>query len=366
MERESQSSVTSLIEALGEKLPYVNFYRLCQLIENSCAETSGLGRSSSLKDDPIRFRPHRGMGFPVTEIKGLDSFNRYRPSTVPSIRTTFLGLYGITSPLPTTYLNDIAQYRDGTDSLTDFLDIFNHRLTTQFYRIWRKYSYPATFQAGGTDETSKYLYGLIGLGIPGCANHVESPLSRFLALLGILRLPTRTAEGIHALVKLLAPSTNVDIIPHDPRQIILDKPTQMSCKNPTTLENKPVLGAYAFDVNSQVLIQLQTDDKKESKGWLPDGSIYQDFMALLRVYLGSRVNARLCLRLPRHLLADATLSSKQKQGVQLGRTAVMRPLSSKAKNNATPSYINIGLGFYQYLAPRTQHYKSEEYGNYKF
>ncbi|NHX34619.1 type VI secretion system baseplate subunit TssG, partial [Escherichia coli] len=78
-------------------------------------------------------------------------------------------LYGVTSPLPTTYLDDIAQRREGTESLTDFLDIFNHRLTTQFYRIWRKYSYPATFLAGGEDETSQYLYGLIGLGIPGTA-----------------------------------------------------------------------------------------------------------------------------------------------------------------------------------------------------
>lgn len=33
--------------------------------------------------------------------------------------------------------------------LETFLDIFNHRILTQFYRIWRKYSYPATFEAGG-------------------------------------------------------------------------------------------------------------------------------------------------------------------------------------------------------------------------
>src|SRR5699024_2499804 len=109
-----------------------------------------------------------------------------------------------------------------------------------------------------SDKTSQYLYGLIGLSIPGCANQVQSPLSRFLALLGILRLPTRTAEGISALVKLLAPSTKVNIIPHDPRRIALETPTAMSCSSPITLENKPVLGSYAIDVNSQVLIKLHT------------------------------------------------------------------------------------------------------------
>lgn len=365
MERDPQSTATPLIEALGEKLPYINFYRFCQLLEKSNANFYELGRSHDPKDDPIRFRPHRGMGFPVTEIKGIDSLDKYRKSTVPSLRTTFLGLYGITSPLPTSYLDDIAQYRDGTDSLTDFLDIFNHRLTTQFYRIWRKYSYPATFDEGGSDNTSQYLYGLIGLGIPGCANQVQSPLSRFLALLGILRLPTRTAEGISALVKLLAPSTKVNIIPHDPRRIALEIPTAMSCTSPITLENKPVLGSYAIDVNSQVLIKLHTENKDEAKGWLPDGSIYQDFMALLRVYLGSRVNARLRLTLPRDLLPDATLSTSKSQGVQLGRTAVIRPHNIIEKPS-TPSFITIGLGFYQYLTLRTQHYKSDEYGNYQF
>ncbi len=57
--------------------------------------------------------------------------------------------------------------------------MFNHRIFTQFYRIWRKYSYPATFEAGGTDVTSQCLLGLIGLGIPGTAQQVATPVSRF-------------------------------------------------------------------------------------------------------------------------------------------------------------------------------------------
>lgn len=57
-----------------------------------------------------------------------------------------MGLYGVESPLPTTYQDDIAQRQEGSDVAAEFLDIFNHRLITQFYRIWRKYSYPATFR----------------------------------------------------------------------------------------------------------------------------------------------------------------------------------------------------------------------------
>jgi hypothetical protein len=35
-----------------------------------------------------------------------------------------------------------------------FLDIFNHRMMAQFYRICRKYSYPATFEDSGADNIS--------------------------------------------------------------------------------------------------------------------------------------------------------------------------------------------------------------------
>ncbi|EMS1063081.1 type VI secretion system baseplate subunit TssG [Providencia stuartii] len=364
MDRKSLSPVTLVLEALGERLPSVNFYRFCQLIEQTSEHFPPLGSTQDPKNDSIRFRPHRGMGFPATEIKGVDKDDRYRESEIPSIRTTFLGLYGVTSPLPTAYLDDISQHRDGTEALTDFLDIFNHRLTTQFYRIWRKYSYPATFIAGGKDETSQYLYGLIGLGIPGCAQHVQTPLSRFLALLGTMRLPTRTSEGVISLIKLLAPKTTAQVVPHDPRRIEQQSTTSLSCKQPMTLENKPVLGQYAIDANSQILIKLHTKDIDEAKGWLPDGQIYQDLMALLHVYLGSRVNARLCLTLPRKLLPDATLSTKANYGVQLGRTAVMRPFS--VDSMLLDSEITLSLGRYQRLKPFFHHSQNSEYANYRF
>ena len=367
MDRKPQSSATPVIEALGEKLPSINFYRFCQLIEQTNATLPPLGSTQDPKEDPIRFRPHRGMGFPVTEIKGTDKEDRYRGNSTPSIRTTFLGLYGVTSPLPTSYLDDVAQHRDGTEALTDFLDIFNHRLTTQFYRIWRKYSYPATFQAGGADETSQYLYGLIGLGIPGSANRVQAPLSRFLALLGTMRLPTRTAEGVGSLVALLAPNTTVRIKPHDPRRIEQKSITALSCKQPLNLTNKPVLGQYAIDVNSQILIQLHTHNVEEARGWLPDGQLYQDLMTLLHVYLGARVNARLSLTLPRSLLPNAALNAKSHQGVQLGRTAAMRVQSTHSQ--LTDTDITIGLGLYQRLQPHPrldQHSDNANYANYRF
>src|SRR5690606_35113744 len=235
MEREPQPSLTQLVATLKPYLAQTNFYRFCQLLEKSQPEPFLLGASQSPRHDPVRFRPHPGMGFPVGELKSVSLPEEGNPDNIYTVRTTFMGLYGVMSPLPTTYVDYIAQHKEGYEPLAEFLDIFNHRLTTQFYRVWRKYSYPATFEAGGTDRTSRYLLGLIGLGIDGCAAHIDTPISIFLALLGSMRLPTRTSEGIAALVRLLAPQTCVMVAAHDKRRIQLTNALRIDARNPMSL-----------------------------------------------------------------------------------------------------------------------------------
>lgn len=177
MERESQSASARLIARLGDQLSHINFYRFCQLLERCDPEAPVPGSVWQVRHEPVRFRPHPGMGFPAGEIRAAETAGY--PHLPPTVRINFMGLYGTASPLPTHYLDDIVRQREGHEALQDFLDIFSHRLTTQFYRIWRKYTYPATFAAGGTDETSQYLLGLAGLGIDGCAQNIATRFRAF-------------------------------------------------------------------------------------------------------------------------------------------------------------------------------------------
>ncbi len=353
MGREPQSAHTRvkiirLMAALADRMPSVNAYRFCQLLERAVPDAPLLGSTANPAHDPVRFRPHPGMGFPVSELKAfhIDSEHPERP---PTVRTTVHGLYGVDSPLPTCYLDDIAQQREGHEALEAFLDIFNHRIFTQFYRIWRKYSYPATFADGGTDVISQCLLGLIGLGIPGTAAHIATPLSRFLALLGVMRLPTRTAEGVAALVTLLAPRTIATVTPHWPQKIALARPAGLSTTQTVSLSQGAVLGGIWVDVNNQLLLTLATEDAKEAQGWLPGGSLHTDLLALLRVYLGWRCSACLQLTLPTCRLPMPVLGEKK---VLLGLTGVLG-LGAAMPSPAIPAAITVSLGRYQGLRPNT-------------
>lgn len=342
MERKSQPARTGLTLALSQKIWRVNFYRFCQLLEQAEPGSPLLGATSHPGTDPVRFRPWPGMGFPVSELKQVETDDD-NPDLPPTVRTTFLGMYGVDSQLPGMYLDDIAQRREGHEATTAFLDIFSHRITTQYYRIWRKYAYPATFEAGGRDATSQCLLGLVGLGIPGTAAHVATPVSRFLALLGTMRLPTRNAEGIRALVSLLAPDTQAFVTPHDPVKIPIAHRAGLAKGSRVKLSQRATLGKTAKEASSRVLLTLVTRNPQEAEGWLPGGHHHTDLLVLLRVYLGYRSDARLRLTVPVSLLPEPRLGKKRR--IQLGRTGLLGLKNGKLSDNRET--LTVSLGCYE-------------------
>lgn len=353
MERTSQSAYSrlkaeGLLQVLEGQVASANVYRVCQLLEQVLVDHPPLGSTAHPVDDGVRFRPDPGMGFPASELKAIE-FDDACPERPITIRTRLLGLYGVDSPLPTAYLDDIAQRREGHEAVEAFLDIFNHRVFTQFYRIWRKYSYPATFEAGGSDATSQCLLGLIGLGVPGTAERIATPMSRFLALLSVMRLPTRNAEGIGALVKLLAPSTEAHVTGHWPQRVVLERPARLDTKSPVSLSQGMPLGAVGTDANSQLRLLLHTNDPEEAREWLPGGQLLLDLRVLLEVYLGWRCTAKLQLSIPLRLLPVPVLGRAQ---VRLGMTAVLG-LPTGEEATANTDTITVNLGRYQGLQLNT-------------
>lgn len=271
-----------------------NFYRFCQLLEQTTGSRLGTGRTP--ESDPVRFRPNPHLGFPAGELKCTEN-DADNPDAAPTVRTNFFGLYGVDSPLPTSIIDDINQGRDGADAMAAFLDIFNHRLMTQFYRIWRKYSYPATFEPGGMDTVSQSLMALTGIIHSG-----DQPSSRLLAILQPLLHTTHTAEGIVAVINSQAPNTKVEVFAHHPVRMPVAKRARLSIRGGMTLDQNPILGDETHVAGYCSRVELSTDDPAEAKGWMPDGQLRQDVMALLHTLLGCDYDLRFWLTVPTRLL----------------------------------------------------------------
>ncbi|SUG56299.1 Uncharacterized protein conserved in bacteria [Salmonella enterica subsp. diarizonae] len=61
--------------------------------------------------------------FRQVSLRALRLIRMITRTSPPTVRTTFMGLYGITSPLPTQYIDDITQRREGHETVEHFLDI---------------------------------------------------------------------------------------------------------------------------------------------------------------------------------------------------------------------------------------------------
>lgn len=199
----------------------------------------------------------------------------------------------------------------------------------------------------------------MGLGIPGTAEQVATPVSRFLALLGAMRLPTRNAEGIRQLVSLLAPHTTATIISPDPIKVQVAQRSGLGEGNRVSLSQRATLGKTGKEACSRILLKLATSNPFEAEGWLPGGQLHTDLMVLLRVYLGYRSDVRLRLTVPVSVLPEPRLG--QKHRTQLGRTGI---LGLKRDNPGKRRNLTVSLGCYEGLDCQPLHPAQD--GGYRF
>lgn len=287
----------------NDRTSMFNFYRFCQLAERSA--NTRLGEGASPKPDPIRLLPYAGMGFPAGELRATET-DAEHPERPPVVRVNFMGLYGVESPLPTALTDDITRGREGHEAMMAFLDIFNHRILTQYYRIWRKYHYPQAFEPGGTDAVSQSLMALTGI-----TRSENPPASRLLALLPTLLHPTHTADGLAAVIEAQAERTRVEVKPHYPVMMPVEERARLSMDNRRTLGEHLILGDEVRDANYCAAVEMYTDDPDEARGWMPDGQLRKDVMALLKVYLGCDYDVRLWVTIPTRLLPRPRLGDRR-------------------------------------------------------
>ena len=324
---------TSLIQAMLPQADQFNFYRFCQLMELASKPPCTLAGSDSVATEPVRFRSHPAYGFPVSELHYQPEPYSDTLQPVPAVYTRFLGLTGVDGVLPQHIGNDQVTRREGHEALTDFLDLFHHRIITRYYAIWRKYHYPAGFRPGGQDRLSQALLGLAGRALPGQQTGL-SP-ARWLALLGPLSQRTRTAHGLLAAVQHVLPDTTGSVQPHYPRKVLLGAGR---LGRATRLHRGTVLlGARLRDVQRTVKLTLHLQHSAELGQLQAGQQTHDDLCQVLRAYLGLRWDLALFASLPTAAWPATRLS---RHSHRLGRAAHL-PAPAKA----TPGQLaDIPLG----------------------
>jgi type VI secretion system protein ImpH len=214
-----------LIEELAKNPFRFDFFRAVRLLENQLSDNPRIARigSSSLpSQDPIRFAQNPTLAFAPSTVEKL---TRSESSGVPRLFIHFFGLFGPNGPLPmhiTEYARE-RQMHSADHTLTAFVNVFNHRFASFFYRAWaanqkavdmdRYVKWDENRGKGHPDlknepAFARYVASFFGLSIDSPTETTSSeasaksevPLCSRLYFAGRLAAQTRNTEGLEAIL----------------------------------------------------------------------------------------------------------------------------------------------------------------------
>jgi type VI secretion system protein ImpH len=209
---------------LVERACRFDFFQAVWLLERHSGGDALVGQRGPVGRERLRFRPDLSLGFPPTDLRRISV--RHHPETGEpyyQAEVAFLGLYGVSTPLPLHYAVEILRTAEpglppapdqppgleraagpqealASSPVRDFLDLFHHRLISLFFRSWLKYHYERMFAAPQRDVITEYL-GLLG----GCPPAYDadtlgvSPI-RLLRYVGVFTQRPRSASTLAGLL----------------------------------------------------------------------------------------------------------------------------------------------------------------------
>ncbi len=270
-----------------------SFFQAVQLIENFSEAQVGIGKNGPPHRESLRLRPSVGVSFPSSDIEKIEEYEDNESQRKKYlITTTFMGLYGVASPLPTYYCEEILE--DETENLNDdersatrdFLDIFHHRLLSLLYRCWLKYRYLFQFYPGGQDETSRRFLCLVGIDPDVPNNNLPVPPIALLRFAGLISQLPHSGVSLESMLSTFFSGIPVEIIQCFPRWIVIpdDQRTSLG-KQGCGLGEDAVMGSRMFDQMGSFRIRLGPLNKNEFVSFFPVKNRYAQLVFLTKFFV---------------------------------------------------------------------------------
>ena len=173
------------------------------------------GATHKAQASHIRIRPDLNLDYPqsnVAAIHALDEDKGYE------VLTTFMGLYGVSSPLPGFITEELLDDEwEEQPAAREFIDIIHYHLYPLLYQAWLKYRFVTNVVEGEDARYREIIYSLMGLG--EAFRDDEEVAGRLLPFAGIMAQGTRSQTGLKTLLTASFPDLPIDIEPCIERQV---------------------------------------------------------------------------------------------------------------------------------------------------
>ncbi|MHC5544113.1 type VI secretion system baseplate subunit TssG, partial [Singulisphaera rosea] len=189
-----------LEQELAEEPYRFDFFQAVRLLERLRPDRALVGHKGPASREVARFRSLLSLNFPASAINQLESSPH--PQSPPEMVVNFFGLMGPSGVLPQVYTELlIERKRQGDSTLAAFLDLFNHRLLSLFYRAWEKHHVFVAHGRGADEPFARSLFQLIGMGAPPLQNRHDFPDDALLPYAGFFAQRHRPAIVLEGLLR---------------------------------------------------------------------------------------------------------------------------------------------------------------------
>jgi len=214
MATQSRRKSTSVSDGLFDEPFRFSFFQATRLLQGLVRKWQTKGKSNPVgrdlvpQDESVRFSSHLSLQFASSDIAKIHKHEHIVKSDkqdIAEIEVSFLGLTGQSSVLPV-YLTELQmqRQREKDYALHNFLDIFNHRAISFFYRAWEKYRLPFSYERvqlhrkNQTDPVTDTFHSL--LGIRGDAVQKRLPLNSedMIFYAGLFATQRRSANALES------------------------------------------------------------------------------------------------------------------------------------------------------------------------
>jgi type VI secretion system protein ImpH len=322
------AAVEEQLLAHGERFSYFQAIRLLRLF----GKARGQGTGS------LRVRPRLSLGFPENDISSIEAL----PAGGYRVTANFFGLYGVASPLPTYYTEDLfEEEREGRHATRDFLDVVHYAMYPLLFDAWRKHRLQDRVVEDGDTAVLDQLYSFIGLQDSGLREKLPDS-DGLLRYAGLFNMHPRSALGLNTLLadafkpaKVWVESCTLQYvnIPDDQRLRLGAQANQLG--------EDTYLGSQVDDYSGSITVTLSDLPEDIFHQLLPGTPGHQRLEFLTRFYLIDPLEVKVVLEL-RHEDARAARTSE-----------AYVETSGAAAESAATNWTRLGLD--TWLTPERVH-----------
>jgi type VI secretion system protein ImpH len=265
----------------GRTFAFFQVVRLLALLSADCGQSE---EQQSERLEAAHIRPDLFLGFPAADVLRVEETpNEEFPFRVT---TTFLGLYGVSSPLPTFYTEDLILEDAEDESVTrDFVSFINHRLYMLLWDCWAKYRQYVQVVERKDEAHIERLYCLLGLG----ESELRSGLADAFSLLRYVGLFTqfpRSALGLATLLRDALGNLPIEIVPCITRWVKVppDQRFIMGCSG-GSLGIDALVGEEIEDRMGKFRVRVGPLTRDQFQSLLPQEADFEKMDFLTRFYV---------------------------------------------------------------------------------